>query len=59
MQIFEFVLYDSWEPRLVQALPRATWLHTEQRNLEGRRILVPNRLCMLIVRCEQPQPWQQ
>ena len=49
-QVFEFVLYDSWEPKLVHRYPAATWLHTEHRNAEGRRLLVPSRLCMVLVR---------
>lgn len=50
LQVFEFVLYDSWEPLLLRTLPRATWLRKARPSAKGGEMVVPSRLCMLLVR---------
>lgn len=51
LQVFEWVLYDSWENKLVRKFPRTTWLRRSRTDAEGRTFAVPSRACMLAVRC--------
>ena len=46
----EYVLYETGELALVARFPQATWLHKQRLNSQGRRVQVPSRLTMLLVR---------
>ena len=50
-QVFEYVLYESWEANLAARFPHARWLHKQHTSsFDGRMVLVPSRLCMILVR---------
>ncbi|KAI3427931.1 hypothetical protein D9Q98_006323 [Chlorella vulgaris] len=49
-QVCEYVLYETGELALVARFPWATWLHKQRLNSQGRRVQVPSRLTMLLVR---------
>ena len=43
-------MYESWELGLVEAAPRVRALHRLRKDDDGRTVLVPSRLTMVLVR---------
>jgi hypothetical protein len=49
--VFEYVLYESWEAKVVARFPRAQWLQRQHTSsIDERVVAVPSRLCMILVR---------
>ncbi|PRW57761.1 GABA transporter 1 [Chlorella sorokiniana] len=49
-QVFEYILYESMEVGLVELTPKSRVLHKVRQDARGRRVLVPSRITMLLVR---------
>lgn len=48
--MFEFVLYDAFEPMILRALPWATWLRSTRGSGKGAPRTEPSFLCRLLFR---------